>query len=683
MVRVLAILGVRTLRNGPDHIMNRFALPILGLLAAGCTAADAQTTPFISSLYPIMEAAGCRNCHNTEGVASATRLHFPDKDTPLPRVEAFGRSLVDLVDRDHPEKSLLFLKPTARIAHTGGERIPQNSAEEGILKTWVEYLAKLSGPELESALRYKQEEAAGHGIAPVAVLRRLTNSQYNNTVRDLLHNSLSPANAFPPEDFVNGFKNQYEALPVSPILTEAYGLTAEKLAADAFLRGDFHGLIPCRPASDKDAVCRERFIQSFGRRAFRRPLEPEEVARYTTVFRSETTFLKGAQVVIEAMLQSPNFIFWMEQTPNPKWKPYATASLLSYFLWNTTPDDILLDAAAQGKLASTEDVARMARRMLDDPRAKDGLDEFSSQWLRFDRAIEASRERRTYPLFNRELTVAMTEEAKRFVGDLVWNDRNFMQVFTADYGFPNSDLAAIYKVSPPMHDYDRVTFSPESERAGLLGQALFLTLTSKPDDTAPTGRGLFVREQFLCQQVPPPPPNVDTNLPAVDESRPLTNRERLAAHTGNKVCAGCHNLTDQIGFGLEKFDAIGMRREQQKLLFYSRARGEGERREKPKEVLLTLDTTAHVAGVPNSDFTSARQLGDILARTPQCQECIVKQVFRYMAGRLDTPADRPVLNRATEEFRKSNFNFRQMVVALIAARQDSVTRSPLNVASNH
>ena len=134
------------------------------------TTAGAQTTPFVSSLYPIMEAAGCRNCHNPEGVASATRLRFPDKDTPLPRIEAFGRSLVELVDRDHPEKSLLFVKPTARIAHTGGERIPQMSAEEGILKTWVEYLAKLSGPELEAALRYKQEEAAGHGVAATAVL---------------------------------------------------------------------------------------------------------------------------------------------------------------------------------------------------------------------------------------------------------------------------------------------------------------------------------------------------------------------------------------------------------------------------------------------------------------------------------------------------------------------------------
>jgi hypothetical protein len=151
-------------------------------------------------------------------VASATRLRFPDRDTPLPRIEAFGRSLVELVDRQNPEKSLLFLKPTARIAHIGGERIRQNSPEEAVLKTWIEYLAKLSGSDLAAALRYNQEEAAGHGVAAKAVLRRMANSQYNNTVRDLLQNTLDPANDFPPEDFVNGFRNQYQALTVSPLM---------------------------------------------------------------------------------------------------------------------------------------------------------------------------------------------------------------------------------------------------------------------------------------------------------------------------------------------------------------------------------------------------------------------------------------------------------------------------------
>lgn len=655
----------------------------LFFLAAACALeVPAQNMPFISTLYPILEAAGCRNCHNPEGVASATRLHFPDRDVPLSRVEVFGRSLVELVNRQNPEQSLLFLKPTMRIPHTGGERIPKGSPEEGVLKAWINYLATLSGPELVEALRYKQEEAAGHGVAPVAVLRRLTNDQYNNTVRDLLQDTSSPGNDFPPEDFVNGFKNQYQALTVTPLLAESYSLAAEKLAADAFRRGDYHGLLPCKPAA-YGAACRDRFIRTFGRRAFRRPLEPEEIARYTAVFRSQGQFLAGAQAVVEAMLQSPNFIFWLDATPNPKWKPYAAASYLSYFFWNTTPDDPLLDEAASGELDTADGLRRAAARMLDNPKARDGLDEFVSQWLRFDRALDAARERRLYPLFNRDLAMAMTEEARRFVGDLVWNDRNFMQVYTADYGFPSSDLAALYKVPPPARDFDRVQFPPESERAGLLGQALFLTLSSKPDDTAPTGRGLFVREQFLCQQVPPPPPTVDTTLPPIDAAKPLTNRQRMSAHTNSKICAGCHNLIDPIGFGLEKFDAIGQRREQQKLLFYPPAKGEGGRRVKPKEVLLDVDTSARVAGIANSDFTSARQLGELLARTPQCQECIVKQVFRYMAGRPDTAADRPAIGRAMETFRKSDFNFKQMVISLVGERVTSPQGRSLDVASNH
>ncbi len=321
--------------------------------------------------------------------------------------------------------------------------------------------------------------------------------------------------------------------------------------------------------------------------------------------------------------------------------------------------------------------------MLGDPKAREGLDEFVAEWMRFDRVMTASRERRLYPLFSRELARSMTEESRRFIADLVWNDRSFMEAFTAKFSFINSDLAAVYKMAPPSRDFDRVEFPPESERSGLLGQALFLTLSSKPDETAPTGRGLFVREQFLCQQVPPPPPGVDTNLPPVEESKPVTNRERLAMHAGNQMCAGCHNLIDPIGFGFEKFDAIGMRREKHKLLFYPQLTGVAARRAKPKEVELELNTKGRVAGIQGSDFSSPRELGELLARTPQCQECVVKQLFRYMSGRQDTAADRPVLNRAYEAFRKSDYRFKELMVALVKLREFPDSGRTTNVASNH
>jgi hypothetical protein len=239
-----------------------------------------------------------------------------------------------------------------------------------------------------------------------------------------------------------------------------------------------------------------------------------------------------------------------------------------------------------------------------------------------------------------------------------------MDLFRAEYGFVNSDLASIYKVPAPARDFDRVDFPRDQERAGILGQGTFLTLTSKPEDTAPTSRGLFIREQFLCQQVPPPPQGVDTNLPPVSEFRPVTNRERLKEHATNPSCASCHSLIDPLGFGLEKFDAIGVRREKAKLLFYPDVH-EAKIPKKTEE--LDLDISGKIAGLENSEFTNSREMGEILASSAQCQECVVRQVFRYMAGRRDTPEDAPLIRAVLDDFRRSGFQFQQLLVSLVKA----------------
>ena len=177
-----------------------------------------------------MEAAACASCHNPEGVASATRLQFPDSGATPERIEAFGRSLVALVNQKAPAESLLLKKPTNRTPHAGGERIAPGSKEEAALKAWVDRLAAMNGDELAKALRYREEEANNAAGGPKIAVRRLTHSQYNNTVRDLLGDRTAPASQFPPEDFVNGFKNQYQAQSLSPLLVEAYGVAAERLA---------------------------------------------------------------------------------------------------------------------------------------------------------------------------------------------------------------------------------------------------------------------------------------------------------------------------------------------------------------------------------------------------------------------------------------------------------------------
>ncbi len=627
--------------------------------------AQAGGLSFEKTAYPVLEKAGCRSCHNSDGVAAGTRLLFPEGDTPPARIAAFGNSLVTLVDRLAPAKSLLLEKPTARVSHVGGERIKKDSPEEAALRAWVDHLTSLNGDDLARALAYREEEESGGGRAAARIeLRRLTHSQYNNTMRDLLGDNSRAADRFPPEDFVNGFRNQIQAQGLSPLLIESYSLAAEKIAASALRGGDTRGLIPCKPS----APCRSRFVREFGLRAFRRPLNPAEQKRYEALFAMEKDFLKGAQLVIEAMLQSSNFLFRLEDTSEPKWKPYATASRLSYALWDTMPDAELFAAAEKGELNSPAGVSRQVRRMLDNPRARQSLNEFISQWLRFDRILTAAKDRRRYPQFTRETAVAMTEEARLFVSDLVWNDKNFMELFTAPYGFVNSELAGIYQVPVPAQEFARTAFPAASERAGILGQALFLASTAKPDESAPTARGLFIREQFLCQHVPDPPAGVNTNLPPFSPGKPQTNRDRLSEHVTNPGCAACHSLIDPIGFGLERFDAVGARRD--KFTLAAGGRGREERDKKGNAWELEIDAAGFVAGVPNSKFSSPAQLGAVLGKSSQCQECIAKQYFRYIAGRAETAADRPLIRKISDDFRKSGFRFKELILSLMLAREN-------------
>src|SRR5262245_12141563 len=189
--------------NGLNVVKAFLILAFVCLLVASQERSfPAQEQSFAQTLYPVLEKAACRSCHNPDGVASATRLQFPEEDASPEQTEAFGRSLVALVDRGKPEESLFYRKPTNRIPHAGGQRIKPGSEEEAILKAWILRLAKMSDKEIASALKYNEDRAAGAGHArPTVALRRLTHSQYNNTVRDLLNDQSGPANQFPPEDF--------------------------------------------------------------------------------------------------------------------------------------------------------------------------------------------------------------------------------------------------------------------------------------------------------------------------------------------------------------------------------------------------------------------------------------------------------------------------------------------------
>jgi hypothetical protein len=618
---------------------------------------------FSRTVYPVFEAAQCSGCHADDGVASATRLHFPDANASPDDIEAFGLTLAVLVDRTDPSKSLLINKPTNREKHTGGERIKPGSFDEQALVDWVKYLARVPESTVAAA---RERLAAATAPAPTQVLRRLTHSQYNNTVRDLLGDYSRPADRFPPEDFVNGFKNQFRTQGIPPMLAEVYSASAEKLALNAFRAGDVNGLVPCKPSSARDAKCRDQFLKRFGLRAFRRPLTEAELRRYAALFNAQASkngkFLEGARVVVEGMLQSPKFLFHAESGPDGQSRDYDVASRLAYFLWDTMPDERLFEAAAKGELRTRQDIERVARTMLAQPAARQAADEFFAQWLRFDRVIGSVKDRRRYPEFTPELAAMMVHETRMLLGNLVWNDGNFMEAFTADYSFLNSDLAKLYGVPSPSGEFELVKFPAGAKRAGIIGQASFLTSTAGPVETSPTARGIFIREQLLCQHVPNPPPGVNTEVPEPTPEKPLPMRQRMQVHMESPMCAGCHRLMDPIGFGLENYDAVGRWRDAELIEF-------GTGRTGSKKVELPIDSKGEIAGIANSSFTEPVQIGRVLATSRASQECVVKQAFRFGFGRVETRADRDAVREAFTAFRESGFKFKELLVALVRSPQ--------------
>ena len=413
-------------------------------------------------------------------------------------------------------------------------------------------------------------------------------------------------------------------------------------------------------------------MRRFGLRAFRRPLSEDEVKRYSAVFseqaRVSRRFLDGARVVVEAMLQSPNFLFHVEAGPDGRHADYEIASRLSYLLWNTMPDEALFEAAAKGELATPAGRDAAARRMLQNvPKGRDALDQFFEEWLRFDRVVNAVKANR-YQAFTPELALAMAEETRTLLHHLVWNDRNFMELLTADYSFLTSELAEVYGLPAPKDQFEMVKFPADSNRAGILGQGTFLASTAGPTDTSPTARGIFIRERLLCQHVPPPPPGVITTLPdpLVDGQKPKGRRQLMVEHVENPTCASCHRLMDPIGFGFEHFDAIGQYRQQEMIPVPGRrGGGGGGGRGGPPPIPLEIDAQGEIAGIPNSNFTGAKQLGTILADSPVCQECVVRQMFRYSYGRLETASDENTIHQLYDQFKASGFKFKSLLVALV------------------
>jgi hypothetical protein len=326
-------------------------------------------------------------------------------------------------------------------------------------------------------------------------------------------------------------------------------------------------MAPTAGAAEQDAAA-TKILRAFARRAYRRPVTDDEVARlvrYVGLAREQKeSFEKGIQLGVQAALVSPHFLFKVELNRPPTGSTvgapltdHELACRLSYFLWSTMPDETLFSLADRGLLRKPEILQQQATRMLRDPRATTLVDNFASQWLNLRLLKNVSPDPARFPAFNDGLRTAMQKETELFFGSIIREDRSVLDLLDAKYTFLNEPLARLYGINWVQGENFRKVMLKGDERGGILTHASILTLTSNPTRTSPVKRGKWVLEQLLGTPPPLPPPNVPELKVDRDTMLTGTLREKMEQHRVDPACANCHAQMDAIGFGLENYDAVG------------------------------------------------------------------------------------------------------------------------------
>lgn len=515
------------------------------------------------------------------------------------------------------------------------------------------------------------EDALEPGPSPI---RRLTRTEYNNTVYQLFGDNSRPADSFPADEEALGFDNQATSLSVSPLLAEKHRDTAELLAA-RHAPGQVGAVAAC--ATDPEAAsCAGQiaaWIADIGLRVFRRPLTSAEVEAHAALFHQGTALGEGSydlgagvELVLDAMLQSPHFLYRVELgAPDAasgdvvELTSYEMASRLSYLFWGTMPDVALFEAAAADQLRDPAAIEAQARRMLAAPRAREAVKNFHRQWLGLDEVsgiAARGKDLEIYPDYDEAVLPMLQRETEEFLDHAIFEESASVEtLFTASWTMMNAEVAAFYGIEGPVgEDFERVELDP-TRYAGFLSHAGVLAAHAKPDRSSPVHRGLFVRERVLCQ-IPPAPPDVVPEPPTVDTTQ--TTREQYAQHEEDPLCAGCHRLMDAIGFGFEHFDGMGRYRE--------------------NEWGLPIDASGELVETEDADgpFDGVVELGARLAGSQQVRECVTRQWFRYGYGRVETAADTCSMDIINQAFAAADYDVKELLVALTQTPAFRYRRKP-------
>ena len=499
--------------------------------------------------------------------------------------------------------------------------------------------------------------------AAVATTRfaRLSHRQWENTVRDLLRLPELPGLAARfSSDTAGKFGNDGEALAVSDNLRLDYQTAAETLAARvARDPAALARLLPANAPSDPKARA-QAFIRAFGLRAYRRPLDDQEVAAYAALFDQGPAlapggdaFAAGAQLVLEGMLQSHHFLYRTELTGGSgrvRLGDYEIAAKLSYALLGTMPDDQLLDAAASKALGSADRVGAQVQRLLGNGREPAAT--FHEELFGL-RALEVEKDPMAFPGFGPAWQASIVKESELFLGDMFASGKGLRDLLTEPVSFVDGILAPLYGVKAPASGFARVELD-RGQRAGFLTQIAFLAKDGLTDPE-PIRRGAFINHAMLCLELVPPPGATDEAPDPPASAR--TNRERVTAVTSGAACEACHKtMINPAGFAFENYDAIGRYRTVE------------------NGVPIDASDTYSFASGPRR-FKDAVEWSQVLADSPEAHDCYARNWFSFLQGRALKPEDEPFVKWLAERSLGDRASLKSL--AMIVVTDDSfLTRLP-------
>jgi hypothetical protein len=428
----------------------------------------------------------------------------------------------------------------------------------------------------------------------------------------------------------------------------------------------------CRPLSpDEELPCATQIVTNIARQAYRRPVSTGDVKSLMTFYQQGRAdghdFEAGIRRALEAILVSPNFLFKVESAPTSiasngiyRISDLALASRLSYFLWGTYPDQDLMTVASQGKLSDSTELEKQVRRMLADNRSIWLSEKFAYEWLRLGDLLKLEPDPGYYPMYDRTLTMSLLRETELFFNSMVAQNRNVLDLLTANDSFADERLAIHYGL-PNIRgtEFRKVVFN-EDYRRGLLGKGAILALTSVADRTSPVYRGKWVMSVLLGTPPPPPPPVVPTlaETPAVNGTKILTVRERMETHRANPACTSCHRMIDPIGLALENFDVTGQYR------IWDKTYALGPNGERVHTGGVAIDAkTQMYDGTPLDGPASLRQA--ILARSDVFIETLTEHLMAFAIGRRVEYFDMPTIRQITRDAAKDNNRFSALVRGIV------------------